>query len=366
MPDASTPAIKSTLLCAALAAVTAACDEPYAWEPFEFEGPPCSIPLAEIFAGGPPKDGIPALTDPEFVRYSDESGAYIQPDERVIGLMTESGPIAIPLQIMWYHEIVNLEVDGRRIAVTHCPLTGSTLAFDREPLGGVEFGVSGLLFRSNLMMYDRNTDESLWPQMSRGARCGVGDGTPLDMVPVYEMTWHAWRALHRDTRVVSQETGYARDYLVYPYGDYEELSNNGTFFPVQIDDRRLAKERVLGVPSPGGGIAYPFLELGRNTAVRVVEHDPDDTGTVEEVVFWNSVSESAALFDRTLDGMELTFDDSGGIIVDEETGSQWTVDGEAIEGPLTGQRLEPVAEAYVSFWFAWAAFEPDTRVWTSS
>ena len=356
--------MRAAFLGAASAIVLSGCGDSYDWQPFELEGPLCSIPIAEVFAGGPGKDGIPALTDPEFVRPSEASAAYVQPDERVIGLHTDSGPIAIPLQIMWYHEIVNLVVDGRRIAVTHCPLTGSSMAFDREPLGGVEFGVSGLLFRSNLMMYDRSTDESLWPQMSRGARCGARDGTELHLVPVYEMTWAAWRSLHPDTRVVSGETGHLRDYLRYPYGDYDDLNNSETLFPMPIDDRRPAKERVLGVPGPAGGIAYPFGELGRSVATRVVEHDPEGSGTAEEVVFWNTASESAMLFDRTLDGTDLTFDSSGGVVVDLETGSQWTVDGEAISGPHAGRSLTAIGEAYVSFWFAWAAFEPGTEIWS--
>ncbi len=356
--------MSALLVCAGLAVTVSGCREPYDWQPFNWQGPVCSVPAAEIFAGGPGQDGIPALTDPEFVRHTESGASYIDPEERVIGLHTDSGPIAIPLQIMWYHEIVNLVVDGQRIAVTHCPLTGSSLAFDREPLGGVEFGVSGLLFRSNLMMYDRSTEESLWPQMSRGARCGTRDGTELAMIPVYEMRWQSWRSLHPDTRVISEDTGHLRDYLAYPYGDYDELNNSQTLFPVQIDGRRPAKERVLGVPGSEGGIAYPFGELGRNVAVRVVEHDPEGSGSAESVVFWNTVSESAMLFDKTLDGAELTFDGSGGIIVDLETDSQWTVDGEAVSGPLSGRRLEPVGEAYVSFWFAWAAFEPDTRIWS--
>lgn len=323
----------------------------------------CSISEAEIFSGGPAKDGIPALTNPTVVPADDPGAAYLIGSERVIGLIGEDGPIAVPLQIMWWHEIVNLELDGRRLAVTHCPLTGSSLAFDREPLAGVEFGVSGLLFRNNLIMYDRSSGESLWPQMSRGARCGPQTGTQLKMVPVVEMTWDAWRTLHPDTRVLSDQTGHSRDYTLYPYGSYRAVDNSGLLFPLTIDERRPPKEIVLGVPDGDAGAAYPFGELERFGPVAAIEHDP---GSADAVVFWDLESRSAALYRRSLDGADLTFEVSGDAIVDRQTGSQWTVDGFAVAGPHAGRRLEPVPEAYVAYWFAWAAFEPNTLIWNAT
>jgi hypothetical protein len=155
----------------------------------------CSISKSEIFNGGPGKDGIPALTNPPLVLPREDEASFLRDGDRVIGLVVEGEPIAVPLGILWWHEIVNLEAGGRRLAVTHCPLTGSSLAFDRDPLGGVELGVSGLLYRNNLMMYDRSDDESLWPQMLRRAGCGAKPGTALAMFPVMETTWEGWRVL---------------------------------------------------------------------------------------------------------------------------------------------------------------------------
>ena len=214
-----------------------------------------------IIDGGVGKDGIPALTDPPLVEPQANGAAYLEDHDRVIGIEVEGDFIAIPLNIGWHHEIVNLNLGDIQLGITHCPLTGSSLAFDRHGVGGAELGVSGLLFKNNLIMYDRRSPESLWPQMLRSARCGASQGTTLASYPVYEMTWAAWRELYPETRVVSSATGFARNYRSYPYGSYANLSNSQLLFPLQdpMDLRRLPKERVLGIPAgdDGGGIALP-------------------------------------------------------------------------------------------------------------
>ena len=194
---------------------------------------------------------------------------------------------------MWWHEVVNLDgPPGRQaVAVTHCPLTGSSLAFDRRPLSDVEFGVSGLLFQTNLIMYDRTgTEESLWPQMLRGARCGPSDGAQLPMVPIVETTWRGWKELHPDTRVVTENTGHDRSYHVHPYGAYGAEANGQLLFPVSdgIDPRRPPKERIRGIPdgtaarstAESGGIAFPFGELDELGEVAVVSGSTSDESFV--------------------------------------------------------------------------------------
>jgi len=321
----------------------------------------CSIPRSEIFDGGPGKDGIPALTDPTFVLPGEVGTSYLDDSDRVAGIVMDGQPLALPLNIFWWHEIVNLNRAGQAIAITHCPLTGSTMAFDREAAGGAEFGVSGLLFRNNLVMYDRNDDESLWPQMSRGARCGAANGTSLEMVPMVEMSWEGWRTLHPDTRVVSAGTGHSRDYESYPYGDYDDLGNSTLLFPGDIDERRPPKERGLGIPVGSGGTVFPFgalEELGPRAAVHT------QAGGPRRVVFWDGSRQAAMAYRAASDHGELTFTLREGKIVDQETGSVWEIDGVASEGPLAGQRLEAVPEAFVAFWFAWPAFFPDIQLWS--
>jgi hypothetical protein len=319
----------------------------------------CSIPTSEIFNGGPGKDGIPALTDPETARYGEPGTEYLVDRDRVVGLVLEDRVIAIPLNIFWWHEIVNLDAGDGSVAVTHCPLTGSSMAFDRAVVGGAGFGVSGLLYQNNLILYDRNTRESLWPQMLRGARCGDLTGTKLAMVPVIEMTWGGWRALHPDTEVVTSNTAYDRSYWIYPYGNYDQPDNPNTLFPMgTLDRRRPPKERVLGIPDDaGGGVAVPFGSLAERGPVAAVE----TTGAGEPVVvFWNESLGGAMAYRPHAEGMSLTFAVEEDRIVDTETGSVWGVHGVAVEGPLAGRQIEPVPEAYVAFWFAWAAFHPET------
>ena len=322
----------------------------------------CSIPESLIVSGGVGLDGIPALSDPELVGIDDPGASYVRTWDRVIGMEIDGTYVAIPHNILWWHEIVNLNAFSTPMAVTYCPLTGSSMVFDRTAAGGAEFGVSGLLFQNNLILYDRTDDQSLWPQMMRGARCGPLDGQMLAMLPAIEMRWESWVDLHPDTKVISISTEFTRNYQQYPYGDYESLNNPRTLFPQDdFDDRRPPKERVLGIPFVnGGGIAFPFnaLDLGGDRRVVHSRADGEDI-----VVFWDHDAKAAVAFRTTLGGQALTFEVVEGRYVDVETGSEWTLEGHAISGGMEGQRLEQVPEAYVSFWFAWATFVPDTDLW---
>jgi hypothetical protein len=335
----------------------------------------CSIPTNQIFDGGVPVDGIPALTDPEFVSVGDPAIQYLEetpgfPDPRVIGLVADGQAYAVPHNILWWHEIVNLDLpNGRQVAVTYCPLTGSSLVFDRERVGGAELRVSGLIIRNNLIMFDRNAQRSLFPQMMRGARCGALDGMQLEMYPAVDMRWSGWAALHPDTRVVGADTGFDRDYTRYPYGSYEQ--SRDLLFPQSVpgpgEERRPMKERILGIPSLEegvyGGLAVPFGELVEAsdqgiTAIRV------ESPQGEVLVLWSIWARGGMVFrPATLDGRSVEITTSGGRFVDVETGSEWTLDGRAVDGPLAGASLEPVPDSYVAFWFAWEAMQPDTELW---
>ena len=321
----------------------------------------CSIDASNFIDGGVVQDGIPSLEDPTFT--DADRATYLAPTDRVIGLIVDDGPYAVPHNILWWHEIANIDFESIDLAVTYCPLTGSSMAFDRAAIDGRTFGVSGLLFDNNLTMFDRGSDESLWPQMNVAAGCGPLDGTQLTMYPVVEMTWEGWRELHPDTQVISDNTGFARTYTTdgYPYGDYEELNNDRLLDPsTPIDERRPPKERLLGVPGADGGMAFPFGLLQDDEPHRVVHETVDGT---ELVVFWDEERQAAMAFHPEVDGDVLQFTVEGGAIVDEATGSTWTVDGTAVSGTFAGTRLPAVSDAYVAFWFAWAVFEPETAIW---
>ena len=324
----------------------------------------CDLNSDYVADGGVGRDGIPALSDPLFLPAEPrvEATSYFLPDERVIAFRSAGEWLVIPHNIMWRHEIVNLAEE----VVTYCPLTGSAMAFARSSVDGAELGVSGLLYQANLIMYDRNEPESLWPQMFGEARCGPRMGTPLTRIPVVEMTWSGWVELHPDSRVVAltREMGDPALYFQNPYGtDYEDPDNGDYLgFPLPSDDRRPPKERVLGVPDGlGGGIAYPFLEMeavGEN-AVFDFEHEGEPA-----IVIWDAARQSAMAYRPIVNGQVATFEATPQGVVDSVSGTTWAVDGTPVAGTQAGthRRLRPISEAYVAFWRAWAAFHPDTRL----
>lgn len=325
----------------------------------------CSIPQEFIISGGVGRDGIPALVNPAMVPSNHAEATYLGEADRVLGIEADGQFIAVPHNILWWHEIVNFDDLGSPFAVTYCPLTGSSMVFDRSSIEGVDLGVSGLLFHNNLMMFNRRRDgtqESLFPQMLRGARCGPLDGQALELLPSIEMRWRAWKDLHPETLVVSGFQPRGRDYESYPYADYEETENAQTLFPnPEIDTRRPPKERVLGIPRDHGhGMAYPFIVLESRGDV-VVVHD-DVQGSQPVVVFWSTRAQAAVAYEPAANGQDLTFEVRDGGFFDVQTGSRWTLEGRAVYGPLDGAALEPVADAYVAFWFAWATFHPNTDV----
>jgi hypothetical protein len=325
----------------------------------------CTIDTRLIFNGAA-KDAIPALTDPPLVSARDAAAGYLRDRFRVVGIRAGSSYIAVPHNILWWHEIVNLNLADVQLAVTYCPLTGSAIVFDRGSVGGAELGVSGLLFQNNLILYDRRSDSSLFPQMMRQGACGPDSGRTLRTYPATEMTWESWKSLHPDTRVVSGATGYARDYTRYPYGSYEAPGDSSTLYPMDpFDTTRPPKERVLGLPDgTDGGIAFPFGELSDPAQPRRAIPYVREGAPV--VILWDEAGQSAAAFHRRLDGQTLDLMVQEGQFVDLQTGSVWTMDGLAIDGPLLGSQLRAVDHAFVAFWFAWAGFQPNTEIWTES
>ena len=222
----------------------------------------CTLPNDQVVSGGPGKDGIPALTDPP--TFAAAEATYMAEEDRVIGLVIDGVPVAIPHNILWWHEIVNYNTSSEQLAVTYCPLTGSSIVFDRAVVGGAELGVSGLLYNNNLIMYDRNTEEALWSQMLSGAGCESSKNVSLTSIPHIEMSWAGWTDLHPNTRVISSSTGFTRNYTRYPYGNYEDLNNPDLLFrQPALDERRPPKERVLGIPARWRtGVGVPVWETG--------------------------------------------------------------------------------------------------------
>jgi len=307
-------------------------------------------------------DAIPAINNPTMVLPGDPEASYLRPEDRVLGIVINGEARAYPHNILWHHEIINDEVAGERVSVTFCPLTGSGLAFRPEIDGRqLDLGVSGLLFANNLVLYDRTEDEVYGPQLMVGGVCESFVGRSLELLPLQEMSWERWQELHPDTRVVTGDTGYDRNYQFYPYRDWDDIDNPELYVPLPLDDSRTPKERILAIRDGDGGRAYPFLELaeiGLYAAINKV------VSGIPTAVFYDGRSGAAALaFDARVGGQALTFAvGPEGFWTDAETGSIWSFDGSAVEGPLEGERLTTRSDAYTLFWFAWTHFQPNGEV----
>jgi len=327
----------------------------------------CAIPLEQFHDAGAARSEIPALTNPKLAHRGTVDIAYLLLSDRVIGFMFNGQPVAIPHKFLWHHEVVNMEVPGEEITVTYSALTGSSAVFSRTRARIGRMSVSKHVLNSNLVMSDGT--ESLWSQMFDLAACGPADGVTLDRVPFEEMTLGAWLSQHLDTWIASSATGLGILYTLYPYGDYRDLDNPRLLYPVAsgIDPRRPPKELVLGVPSAGGGMAFPLSQLDQLRGaidVAVSAANADLPGGRSVTVFWNAFAQGAKAYVAEAGGQRLHFHVVDGQRRDVETGSAWNFDGEAFEGPLIGSRLAMVDDAFVSFWFAWAAFHPTTELWS--
>ena len=339
-------------------------------------GPAPLIDLDRIVAGGPPPDGIPPIDHPKFL--PGQAVRFLAPQEPVLAVEVRGVARAYPLRIMMWHEIVNDVVGAVPITVTYCPLCNTGVAFRRPVIGGrlLDFGTSGKLYDSNLLMYDRQT-RSYWSQALGQAVVGKLTGTRLDLFPALIVSWADWRADHPDGLVLSTDTGFDRDYGDNPYVGY--VHHDVPFlFDGHVDPRLPATEYVLGLAAGGETEAFPFSEL-RREAVDGTAVAGDRVGDTPIVVFWapGTVSAldapeipdsedvgAAVAFRPILDGRTLSFSAGPTGITDEQTGSRWNIEGLAVAGPLAGRRLEP-AVALDSFWFDWAAFHPDTRIFRS-
>ncbi len=335
----------------------------------------CATSDPVLFDGGVGRGGIPSLLNPPLVprdhpaaSYVDEYAAFAATDAgsveaRVVALVVEGTPIGIPHNILWWHEIVNLDVGGRRLVVTYCPLTGSSLVFDITGTALDRLGVSGLIFENNLVMFDEGT-ESLWPQLCLSALGGPLVGDELTQVHAVDMRWEAWKERFPGGLIVSDETGFGREYRRFPYPFYE--ARRFLLFPLsqELDTRRGIKERVFGIGDGPGGIAFPFSELASTSGERLVVITK--VNGEEIIVLWNGRAGGAgAYYPRTTDGHRVTLRAGDRGFRDEETGSLWGLEGNALEGPFAGSTLALVPEAFVAYWFAWAAFHPRTTIWTS-
>jgi len=276
------------------------------------------VPVEEILQGGPPKDGIPAIDRPAFVVARDAT--ELRPDDMVLAIFRNGIAKAYPIRILNWHEVVNDQFGAENVVVTFCPLCGSGMAFEAKTGGrALRFGVSGLLYNSDVLLYDRET-QSLWSQIRTQAVAGPLKGGYLTVVPVLHTTWADWRARHRESLVLSQKTGFSREYGRDPYAGYENSAE--LLFPVRFRAEGFhPKERVLGIVLDGKAKAYPFVEMAKGS------------GKIADMVAGRAVR---IRYSREHQSAE-AFDAQG--------------------QPLVATTL---------FWFAWAAFHPDTEIYRAA
>jgi len=270
---------------------------------------------AKILSGGPPKDGIPSIDNPKFVPLL-EADRWIEDSELVLAIIYKGVKKVYPLQILVWHEIVNDTIAGDPILITYCPLCGSGIAYRRSLDGeAVEFGTTGKLYNSNLVMYDRKTD-TWWTQIDGKAIVGELTGRELSEISIDTVTWRQWKKGHPDSVVLSRDTGFSRNYGRDPYGSYYE--DSFLMFPVENDDQRIHPKTVIfGIEVEGVYKAYKEQDVIRKGA------------------FEDSVSGVRVRISRDEAGIVTFTDlDSGREIVKER-----------------------------DFWFAWYAFHPDTLVY---
>jgi hypothetical protein len=278
-----------------------------------------SISIDEIYDGGPGKDGIPAILHPKFILAAEDDRALLKKDDRVLGFVHKGQARAYPIKILNWHEIVNDRIGDASTVVTFCPLCGTGMVFDSQVNGRkLTFGVSGLLYQSDMLLYDHQT-ESLWSQIKSEAVTGSLTGARLKLLPSTHTNWESWKALYPDTRVLSADTGFRRDYDQDPYQGYE--TSERLMFGVNATSRKYhPKEKVIGLKLGKVVKAYPFSELSK-----VKSPVKDILGKTTVLIIYDQKSRTA-------------------IIRDENN-----------------QEIPSV----VGFWFAWYTFHPETHVFSA-
>ena len=331
-----------------------------------------TVEWSSILSGGPPKDGIPAVDSPQYesIAAGDE---WLEDQEPVILFSHGDVARAYPLGILIWHEIVNDELDGVPVSITFCPLCNASIAFDRNFDGQVlDFGTTGRLRNSDLIMYDRQT-ETWWQQFTGEGIIGKYAGEQLNFLSSQVLSWGDFKVAHPDGDVLARPN-MPRNYGYNPYVGYDSTSRPFLFLGTP-DARLKPAERVLGLTTETDAIAYPFAALEEAGVVH------DSFGGAELAIFHKAGLASAldtavissgrdigtvAVFKRQLGDQLLTFSaNEDGTYSDAETGSTWDILGEATDGPLAGEKLTPVLH-FDHFWFAWAAFFPETELYSPS
>lgn len=275
-------------------------------------------PLIRSYKAGPPKDGIPSIDQPKFITAN--QATFLKPNDRILGVSIANTHRAYPIKIPNWHEVVNDSIQDKPVIISYCPLCGTGMVYQATIKGkALKFGVSGLLYNSDVLLYDRQT-QTLWSQILAKAISGKWVNTRLTTIPSNHTTWKSWQEQHPDTLVLSTETGFQRNYNDSPYDDYDKSRN--IYFPIGKNSKRFhPKERVLGITIAGKYKAYPFVELAKNKQSKII-----DSFAGKNLI------------------IEFNAENRDGTIRDD-----------------TGKVLTTIN----SFWFAWYAFHPESDIYST-
>lgn len=317
-----------------------------------------SIPVTEVHDGGSGLDGIPPLEAPSFINGSDARvDTYMEPFDIVIGVKIGNEAKAYPHRILNWHEVVNDVVGQQHITVNYCPLTGTSFAWKKKG-GGVHdtFGVSGLLFNTNLILYDR-ASRSFWSQMKIECVGGNRLGEKPETVDLIETTWLNWKKMYPETKILLNAQGFDRNYFEYPYGDYL-VNDELLLFPVKPLNKTLPlKKRVYGVIVGNKSKAYAYEKFTDGKIVK------DNINGQEVLVIGNKDMMNSFLLPNELKNENLQYVFQGkGAFFEDSKGNQWDIHGEVIIGPKKGEQLTRV-NGLASFWFSLASFYPNPEVY---
>lgn len=305
------------------------------------------IRIEEIAWGGVVKDGIPSLDNPAMIAAGD--AGYLRDDDLVFGVAINGDVRAYPLRIMGWHEMFNDTIGGMPVALAYCTLCGAGILFSTRVAGRPRpfvFGSSGFLYRSNKLMFDRQT-LTLWNQFTGQPVVGplADSGIVLDRLPVVIDRWDAWKAANPGTTVLALETGYRRDYgSGVVYRDY--FASPDLMFPALADPRLRNKDYVFGIQRFGAAKAWPLAAFAAQPVLN------DRVGDLDVVLLGDADSRSV----RAYEGGGRTFRAAGAGLTDG-TGATWRVTEAALVGP-DGTELARVA-GQISYWFAWDGYLGD-------
>lgn len=330
-----------------------------------------SVDHSEILSGGPPKDGIPAIDKPAFVDIKAAS-EWLKEKEPVIAIAIGGVAKAYPLQILMWHEIVNDEIGDKAVSVTFCPLCNASIVFDRD-LDDVryDFGTTGRLRLSDMVMYDRQT-ESWWQQFTGEAIIGDLNGAKLKQIPSNIVAFEAFKKQYPEGQVLSKETGFMRTYGRNPYAGYDDINSSPFLFRGKLDKRLPPMERVLSLRSNDKTLLFDLTSLKENPVVNskfegtsfvVFAFDDMNSALDKSDISSSKLIPSAAVYSAEVKGKALTFRMKDGVVIDEQTGSSWNIFGFAEKGELAGTQLQQLDQG-VHFAFAWLAFDPGAQIYT--